>query len=290
MKNTKLNYTIVGSFVLLMVLALVIVVSVLAGRTGSVDTYFTAYSNVSGVKYGTQVLYEGYPIGQVESISPDRSAGKLMFKIEMAIQEGWPIPEGSVAQMTSTGLLAAVSIDIKAGSGADIHKPGSSLPGGELLNMFSAFKDIAGEFGDLNQQGLMPLLDTINKYVPELMANLLTVSRDVSEKGPAITTNLMEFSGNFAVLSHDLKATKDRIDGVLANMEGVTGGNRENIDQSLADLRHTLQSVSRHIDSITYNLEGTTRNVHEFSRQIRQNPGVLLSGQKTADDAAKPKP
>ncbi len=30
--------------------------------------------------------------------------------------------------------------------------------------------------------------------------------------------------------------------------------------------------------SIVHNLEGTTRNMNEFSRLIRQNPGLLLDG------------
>ncbi|MCF6247966.1 MAG: hypothetical protein L3J69_11470, partial [Desulfobacula sp.] len=32
------------------------------------------------------------------------------------------------------------------------------------------------------------------------------------------------------------------------------------------------------IDAVNQNVEGTARNMYEFSRQIRQNPGLLLSG------------
>ena len=32
--------------------------------------YFVTYNNVSGIKYGTPVAFEGYQVGQVEIIEP----------------------------------------------------------------------------------------------------------------------------------------------------------------------------------------------------------------------------
>ncbi|MBF0335661.1 MAG: hypothetical protein HQL40_18810, partial [Alphaproteobacteria bacterium] len=43
-------------------------------------------------------------------------------------------------------------------------------------------------------------------------------------------------------------------------------------------LASTGWAKSRNIDSIVYNLDGMSRNMHEFSRLLRQNPGLLLSG------------
>jgi phospholipid/cholesterol/gamma-HCH transport system substrate-binding protein len=44
--------------------------------------------------------------------------------------------------------------------------------------------------------------------------------------------------------------------------------------------------VARNIDSVTYNLESTSRNFNEFSRQLRENPGVLIGGTKPAREDA----
>ena len=49
-------------------------------------------------------------------------------------------------------------------------------------------------------------------------------------------------------------------------------------DKSLANLEYILSSVAQNIDSITRNIDGTPRNMSEFSRLIRQNPGLLLNG------------
>ena len=40
------------------------------GRTGATDDYLTVYPNVTGLKHGSPVFYEGYPIGQVSAIEP----------------------------------------------------------------------------------------------------------------------------------------------------------------------------------------------------------------------------
>jgi phospholipid/cholesterol/gamma-HCH transport system substrate-binding protein len=39
-----------------------------------------------------------------------------------------------------------------------------------------------------------------------------------------------------------------------------------------------MDSLARHIDSVNQNMEEAARNMKVFSRQIRKNPGLLLSG------------
>ena len=70
MKDSRINYVVVGGFVSVMIVVFVFIISILAGSTGSTDKYYTVYNNVGGLKYGTQVLCEGYQIGQVDSIEP----------------------------------------------------------------------------------------------------------------------------------------------------------------------------------------------------------------------------
>jgi phospholipid/cholesterol/gamma-HCH transport system substrate-binding protein len=50
-------------------------------------------------------------------------------------------------------------------------------------------------------------------------------------------------------------------------------------------MRFVMETLSRHIDTIAQNMEGTSRNMYEFSRHIRQNPGLLLGGTPPAEKA-----
>jgi phospholipid/cholesterol/gamma-HCH transport system substrate-binding protein len=69
----------------------------------------------------------------------------------------------------------------------------------------------------------------------------------------------------------------------------MIGDNRRNVDNSLANLEYILRSVAQNVDSITRDIDGTARNMREFSRLIRQNPGLLLNGgSPQADDGLTP--
>jgi len=60
--------------------------------------------------------------------------------------------------------------------------------------------------------------------------------------------------------------------------------NSNKLDSSLADLHKTLSVVSTHIDAITHHLEGSSRNMHEFTRQIKENPGLLIRGSAQTEE------
>ena len=57
----------------------------------------------------------------------------------------------------------------------------------------------------------------------------------------------------------------------------------------MVKLRESIGVISYNIQSIMYNMETTTRNMNEFSRQLRDNPGVILSGKPPADEAGSQK-
>ena len=59
--------------------------------------------------------------------------------------------------------------------------------------------------------------------------------------------------------------------------------NAGNVDEAMRSLRYTLDTFSRHVDDISQNIDATARNMSEFSRAIRANPGVLLSGKDAPD-------
>jgi phospholipid/cholesterol/gamma-HCH transport system substrate-binding protein len=318
MKNVRMNYAMVGGFVLLMLVAMVVVVGLLTGRTGAADTYYTHFPNVTGVKYGSKVTYEGFVIGQVEEIDPLREVDRTRFQLKLSIKRGWPIPKDSLARITSAGLLAAVIIDIKGGVSQQMLEPGSEIVGGSNANLFAMMSDVAGQVTDLNQSALKPLLQTLtiqiekiggimDKQAPELMANLVAMSSDLAQKTPRITADVERMTGtlstkvvndvnarrigdsleNLQNLTHGLEESRHKLDGTMTSLDKVVGGNRDTIDASLKDLRYTLQTVARSIDAVTYNLEGTTRNFNEFSRQLRDNPGVLIGGRRTEDGPKK---
>lgn len=322
MTDSRINYTVVGSFVLVMLVVLIGILAAMVGRAGSTDSYYTVYGNVGGLKFGTQVLYEGYPIGQIEEIVPQRSGASTRFKVVMSVKEGWAIPRDSLARIAASGLLSAVTINITGGTQDEMITPGGEIPGKSGGNIFAVMSDVAGEVTELTRGGIKPLLDTLNQMagnanslatsdIPAIAANLRKVSEALAERAPEITANVASMTGklNEEVLSSQnvasLQRVMDNADKATAQLGQIAGNlgtmstevqklveqldtmvseNRGDIRGAVKDMRYSLDAISRNIDSITYNMDSTTRNMAEFSRSVRQNPGLLLGGKPQRDE------
>ncbi len=323
MKDSSINYVVVGGFVSVMIVVFVIIISMLAGSTGSTDKYYTVYNNVGGLKFGTQVLYEGYQIGQVDSVEPMFEDGKVQFRVNIEVQEGWVIPDDSVARATVSGLLSAMTVDIAGGDSDTRLPPGSQIPGVAPSNFFAALSEIGAEFGDLSQNSIKPLIESLGSYVTQLgdaavdnagpmLMNLNSISADLNTKLPEISAsltrtarlietevlgeenrgNLTTVLRNFEVASSDmaglaaeLNDTRRLIHESVQQINVVVSENATDVNDSVKDLRYTLATISRTIDDITGNLEASSRNFAEFSRSIRQNPGLLLGGSPQQDES-----
>jgi phospholipid/cholesterol/gamma-HCH transport system substrate-binding protein len=324
MNGGKINYVVVGAFVLAMAAALVVSLAVLMGRTGATDDYYAIYRNVTGVKFGTQVLYEGYPIGQVEKVTPVPSAGGMGFRVDFGVAKDWRIPEDSVAAITAPRLLAAVTINISAGESAVALSPGGMVRGRDGADVFAAMSMLAGEVSELTRGSLRPLLATLDQTVgaagkilatdgAALSAELRAVAETINRRAPRILDNLERFTETINESGEQLNAlatpeNREKIEAVIGSLQqtganlvrltgrfdrlsgslhGVIEENQTDIRQSVANLRYITESVARDIDSINQNLDGTARNMFEFSRQIRQNPGLLLGGGRPVDDTRR---
>jgi phospholipid/cholesterol/gamma-HCH transport system substrate-binding protein len=113
MRDDKRNYIVVGAFVIMMLVALIVWIAKMSGGTGAKDDYYIVYDNVMGLKKGAEILYEGFPVGHIEGISPVKREGRRSYRVDVSVQRDWPIPEDSVAEITAAGLLSAFVLDIQ---------------------------------------------------------------------------------------------------------------------------------------------------------------------------------
>lgn len=318
MTSTKVNLALVGGFVLAMLLSLVVALAILAGRTGATDSYYTVYSNVAGLKFGSQVMYEGYPVGQVEGIEPLQEGGQTQFRVDLTVSHGWKIPRDSVARPVSPGVLSPQTIAITGGNSSEMLKPGEMIPPAMATDLFSAISGAAGNFDEITDTGLLPLLqnlnrqvtvlgDVIEKDVKPMMHDAHAIVGATAEHWPAIVRQADTVTANLALSSSRLNAllSDDRlqaIDRMIVNIDSTaerlrsasgefdtllkTGG--DDILVALQELRYTMETVSRYAEPVGQNLESSTRNATEFSRLIRQNPGLLLRAPDVPDDTTPP--
>lgn len=312
MTQYRINQFVVGAFVIAGLVTLFIGLALLTGRTGPTDHYYTLLNNVAGVKFGTQVVYEGYPVGQVDSVEPFESDGKLLFRLTLAVKKGWRIPTDSTAVISSPSVLSAKTILIRGGSSTRYFAPGDNLPAIGTGSMFGALEDMAQTFADLSEKGLFPLITNLNEQVSTagelirgdlqtLVRNLQTTSTTLEAQTPVILNNVQSFTRDLAkagkqvdkALSPDniqaveriisnADQTSAQLQAISADIRSLLASNSPNIKATTDDLRFTLETVARHIDSMTHNLDAASLQLLEFSHQIRNNPSVLLRGTEAA--------
>ncbi len=308
MYKQKINYVLIGFFVTAMLSAGVGAIALLSGRTGPTDRYFIVLDNVADVKFGTQVRYEGYPVGQVEGITPVIEGAGMEFRVGISIQPGWRIPADSIARIGSSSFLAAKTIDIDRGESQVAVAVGERIASAPPSDIFAAITATASEFSELSRKKLTPLLETLQslaealdggapRILDELTAFTVSLNESIEPLQQILTQrnvdavqnsiqNVEEATGNLAAISRNLTKTMVKVDNLAGNLDRLVEDNKDNVDQSLKDIRYTLSAVAATVDSIVHNLEGTTRNMNEFSRLIRQNPGLLLDG--TPREAVSP--
>ncbi len=321
MRNPNTRYAFVGFFVLAMLAVSLAALASLAGRGQATATYHVEFANVAGLKFGTQVRFEGFPIGQVERIVPDTSAAGARFRVALAIREGWPVPADSVAAIASSGLLTGKTVDIAAGNSAQVLDPGATIASIPTTDMFAVMSQVAGEFSALNRDGLQPLLTQVSGLVedvgatlqhdlsalitalnasaedlqrasPDIMRDVATLTANLNRSALALSQALTPETAeaarqavfnaelatlNLASLSHDLTVAAGQAATVMAAVDGIVVDGAPTVAESLVDVRYAMQSLTDNLDNILHNLDGTARNMNEFSRLIRRNPGVLLN-------------
>ncbi|HEY8010248.1 MAG TPA: MlaD family protein [Rudaea sp.] len=308
MQRDNVNYVLVGVVVAVAFVLLLAALVAITGRGGASSDYVVHYRNVTGLRYGAPVFYEGYRVGQVGAIDPERAVTGTRYKVTLGVRRDWPIPKDSVARLTSTGLLADVAIGISEGASKQAAAPGSELAGMENADLFTSMNDLAIQLGDLTRNQIAPLVKNLSQHVtsiaevldkstPELidqsralLQRLNTATESVNDLlKPQNRAAIGTILGNIRDLSHDLRATQDQLKDALTQIDSVVRENRSGVHDSIDDLRGIMSALSGRIDSITQHLEVASRNVDEFAREVRMNPNRLLLAPKGDKVEEEPK-
>jgi phospholipid/cholesterol/gamma-HCH transport system substrate-binding protein len=310
MKRDNINYLAVGSVVLAAFVLLLYMLYRLTGGVDENDAYVVYYPNVGGLGEGTPVTYEGYKIGSVAAITPQRQGHSVRYRVELHIRNGWPIPRDSVARVYAQGLLAQTVINIDGGTSNEFLAPGGEIKGVLSTSVFAAVNDVASQVNRMLQQDVKPLIgnldqrlshlgEQVDQRLPEVLDGLQGLIRTLQQAADSlpqmlnastaqrfnrIVDNSEQISNNLLTLSQGLAETRKATDVLLAESSGTLKENREDIRRAVIALRRTLDELSTNTDTILRNLEGTSQNMNEFSRQIRQNPSLLLNGRPPREE------
>jgi len=238
-------------------------------------------------------VQEGFaiPADSVARIQTSQFLGAKTVEINRGQASAVLNPGAQIAGAPSADMFSAMSS--VAGTVGDLSREGLKPLLDRLVDLVSNAnrlidRDVTTLVGSLNAvandtRGQVPLIaGELLTFTEELNATLASVQALVSEQNVTevqqTVHNINAVSGDFVTISRSVQATLGQLELIVADLQQIVEKNEGKVEASLDDTRYILRSIAQNIDTINHNLAGTTRNMNEFSRLIRQNPGLLLGG------------
>lgn len=285
MKKDNINYLAVGVFVLVMLVLLLAMLYRVTGQQADADDYYAHFDKITGLKKGTAVTYGGYVLGHVAGIEPINENGRTRYRLQLQLQGGWKIPDDSHAQIIMPGVIADRQVEITEGLSKNYLAPGATLNSREMVDMMTLVNSIGSEL----ETSLPQLMNDASQLVKKLDDSASKLAAMLTDTNRQHVSNMFrnadEASQNLAKLTKGFDRINSQLDIILQDAGKLVSDNDAGIRQSVEDLRKTIESVSTNMDSIMYNLDASGRNMNEFSRQLRNNPGVILGNKPPVDEA-----
>ena len=152
MKRDNVNYLLVGGFVLLMAGVMFYALYRITGHSAKGDIYFTHFSNVSGIKEGTVVTYEGFEVGNVSQVEPVARENRTAYRITLNLRQPVRLPVDSRALIATPGLLSAPLVEIKEGESRELLAAGGEIRGISSSNLMESMAALASQLGEITGQ------------------------------------------------------------------------------------------------------------------------------------------
>ncbi len=260
--QSKVNYALVGLFVIVLFAALASAVFwlTLGGDNKTYDRYRVYFrESVAGLNPKATVRYRGVQVGQVESIRLDPNNSDQV-DVVLDIERGTPIRRDTIATLSKQGLTGVAAVELSGGGG---QSPPLEKDADQELPVIQAGPSLVARLDDA--------FNNILTNVNSLSSRLERLLNDDNQT--AITQTLQhldKITGALADRADSLRQT-------LANVETFTGalaGRAERIGKALDQLAVALEGAG--------DLNGQLRATLE--RFSRGRPGGAQDGRYVQSD------
>jgi phospholipid/cholesterol/gamma-HCH transport system substrate-binding protein len=303
--DPRVNYTLVGLFVLVLGSGIIATAVWLSGR-GDDRVYetYVAYMNesVAGLNSRAAVKYRGVDVGTVRRIGLD-AEGRVRLLLD--IEEGTPLHDGIAAVLSSYGITGLVFVDLKTVTKASsrscrkIEKEDERYP--EIRTCPSLLAEVSSL--PMEVKAAVRQLEQVAKGVHEFLAgsdtrgsliqvlhNLERISGTLAASDQEIVEGLRRINvvlGDTVQASKRLPEVVGRAGDTLAAFEGTTAAVQravQNLDGLIAELRADLRRVSAgpvaQSEPLIGELRQATLALRRLAGDLERQPNLLIYGRK----------
>jgi phospholipid/cholesterol/gamma-HCH transport system substrate-binding protein len=261
--DTKINYTIVGAFVVSLTAAIVLGIIWLSSGFSTVENKtYTIYmrESVSGLSIDSPVEFNGVNVGSVDSVAIDPKDPEVV-EITISINRTTPVTQGTIATLKSKGItgitfiaLSDHSEDLRPlvkpeGESYPVIKAGPSL----FVRIDTALNNLSENLSKVSESVQTLLSKENQRSITNVLFNLDRVTAVLSVNSQKLNTII----NNTAIASKQLSPLILSSSGAAHILETQT-------------LPATYRLLS--------NLDNATRTLNQVMIDIKQNPSVLIRG------------
>jgi len=279
----KINYAIVGVFVLSAVLLFSVGLFLIGNRHKAfahhVD-FFTKLNNVNGLSPGSKVRVSGFEAGQITSVEiPDRPSAKFRLKLHVDNKLHNLIRDDSFVTVESDGLVGDKFLLIHEGSDQDQEAvSGATLPAKEPIELSSVIAKMTGVMDQANAA----IGDIKTKAEGTLDAITTTVNNT-----NAIVTGIRSGKGAAGMLLTD-QQTATAMKNAMGNAQQATA----NLNQVTVQARQVMsdcqsRDLFEKVEDTLNNAKDASRQFAKTSQQVNLTLTDALGPDRSGENAAQ---
>ena len=303
--ETKVNYTLVGGFVLVLGAGLIVGILWLASGGGfqkRYDLYLALVGeSVAGLNLNAPVKYNGVDVGKVRDIrlAPNNAE---QVRLIFAIERGTPIKEDTVAVLKTQGLTGIAYVELDGGS---LTSPPLRATPGEEYPVIQTKPSLSARLENVLTTVLAKLdstSDSVNKILSEenltafknTLADLATVMHTIAARKDSIDSGIASAARTFdnsARLTDQLGPVIDRVgsgaDAVrkmgdeTARASASAG---KTIDSVGADVKRFTADTVPDLQRLVGEVSILSASLRRLIDQTERNPRSLIFGRKPVPD------
>ena len=281
--ESKLNYTIVGLFVAILLTGTLVFLYWLSKNTGNQQyDHYKVYmtESVSGLSADASVKYMGVDVGRVTKvdINPENSEQVVLL---LEIRQGIPVKRNTRASLRFYGVTGLAFIELM-GSGKDSPRLTPEHEGDipEIAESASTFSNIENTLNDLAANSatvlkridLLLSVDNLNN-VDDILAQTKLALTGFNEYQPQIAS-LIEQG---VVAEKSINEAFKKISQAAQSVVGITDSLAGNIQVMQTDFSHTLSEIDAASQSVNTITDSFQQNYIDSGKGITQQVSQSLS-------------
>ena len=220
------------------------------------NSYYVYFDDVTGLQESSRVKMRGVEVGNVRSISLLEDK----VKVEIAIDADYEdmIPDNSIAEIASAGLMGGMEIYIIQGDSETSMPDGGTFEGRVRPDMLGSLADKGGELLDglnVTVENLNTLLEANSENIGKLVANLESVTASIDEMLTASSDEIEGALGDLHSFTTMLSESSADIQAMITNLESFSG------DLADADIVEKLNTTVESLNGVLSTIENAEGSV-----------------------------